>query len=59
MPIRPTRVRALSVFRHILGPQKIAQAIFKLSIASTPTKARIRFSTIFDGVAFVTLYKNG
>jgi hypothetical protein len=56
---RNPRQDTLQVIQSVLAPQKIHQAIFAISIATTPTKAQIRFSTVFDGVAFVTLFQNG
>jgi hypothetical protein len=47
------------VLLGVLMPQKLHQAIFNVTISSTPTKGSVSFSTVFDGVAFVTLYQNG
>jgi hypothetical protein len=50
---------ARQTFVGILMPQKLHQVIFNISITSGPTTGRVSFSTVFDGVAFVTLYQDG
>jgi hypothetical protein len=45
----------VALMQAVLAPQKVHQAIFNIVVTTTPTKARISFSTVLDGVAFVTL----
>ncbi len=50
-----TAADAVALMQAVLAPQKVHQAIFNIVVTTTPTKAQIRFSTVLDGVAFVTV----
>jgi hypothetical protein len=57
MPIvsKNTAADVVALMQAVLAPQKVHQAIFNIIVTAIPTKARISFSTVLDGVAFVTL----